>query len=154
MISAGILLYRRVGGTVEVLLAHPGGPFWAKRDDGAWSIPKGETDQGEDLVAIARREFEEEVGTLISDHEPRPLGSVTLRSGKVVYAWACAGDFDPGEQRSNTFRMEWPPRSGREEEFPEVDRVEWFTTEAARRKLNPAQVAFIDRLLRLLNDHT
>lgn len=154
MISAGILLYRRVGGTVEVLLAHPGGPFWAKRDTGAWSIPKGETDQGEDLLAIARREFQEEVGTLISGHEPRLLGSVTLRSGKVVHAWAWAGDFDPGEQRSNTFRMEWPPRSGREEEFPEVDRVEWFTTGAARRKLNPAQVAFIDRLLELLNDHT
>ncbi len=154
MTSAGILLYRRVGGTVEVLLAHPGGPFWAKRDDGAWSIPKGETDQGEDLAAIARREFEEEVGPLIADGDPRPLGSVTLRSGKVVHAWACAGDFDPAEQRSNTFRMEWPPRSGREEDFPEVDRVEWFTTGAARRKLNPAQVAFLDRLLKLLNGDT
>jgi predicted NUDIX family NTP pyrophosphohydrolase len=102
-------------------------------------------------VSVARREFEEEVGPLISQDDLRPLGSVALRSGKVVHAWACAGDFDPGEQSSNTFRMEWPPRSGREADYPEVDRVEWFSTEAARRKLNPAQVVFIDRLLEVLN---
>jgi predicted NUDIX family NTP pyrophosphohydrolase len=151
MTSAGILLYRRVGDIIEVLLAHPGGPFWARRDEGAWSIPKGEVDQGEDLLEVARREFEEEVGTPVLGDDLQTLGSVTQKSGKVVYAWAGAGDLDPGEQRSNTFRMEWPPRSGRERDFPEVDRVEWFSTEAARRKLNPAQAEFVDRLLESLH---
>ena len=152
MISAGILLYRRTGKSVEVLLAHPGGPFWAKRDAGAWSIPKGEVNQGEDLVEVARREFEEEVGTLILEGVPQPLGCVALRSGKVVHAWACEGDMDPARQRSNTFVIEWPPRTGQTGEFPEVDRVEWSTPETARRKLNVAQAVFIDRLIELLDD--
>ena len=152
MISAGLLLYRRVRGTVEILLAHPGGPFWANRDEGAWSIPKGEVAAGEDLLEVARREFEEEVGIPISGCDPRPLGSVTLRSGKVVHAWACEGDFDPAEHRSNLFSMEWPPKSGRIQEFPEIDRVEWFAPGAARRKLNPAQATLVDRLANQLED--
>jgi predicted NUDIX family NTP pyrophosphohydrolase len=146
MISAGILLYRRADPGVEVLLAHPGGPFWAKRDDGAWSIPKGEVDEGEDLLAVARREFAEEVGVEIECPAPQALGSVRLKSGKLVHAWACEGDLDPQAQRSNTFQMEWPPRSGQVQEYPEIDRVGWFRTDEARRKLNPAQVAFVDRL--------
>ena len=152
MISAGVLLYRRTGGAVQVLLAHPGGPFWAKRDDGAWSIPKGEAGEGEDLLEVARREFHEEIGTLVPGDAARPLGLVTQRSGKVVYGWACQGDVDPAQQRSNSFSMEWPPRSGRMQDFPEVDRVEWFDPETARRKLNPAQAVFVDRLLGLLNE--
>ena len=153
MISAGILLYRRTGRSVESLLAHPGGPFWAKRDEGAWSIPKGEVDQGEDLVSVAWREFEEEVGTPILVGSEQSLGLVTLRSGKVVHAWACEGDMDATQQRSNTFTIEWPPRSGQTQEFPEVDRVDWFPPDTARRKLNPAQAVFIDRLLDLLDRH-
>lgn len=146
MISAGILLYRRAGETFEVLLAHPGGPVWANRDTGAWSIPKGEIDEDEDALAVARREFSEEVGSEIACLTPHPLGSVRQKSGKVVCAWACEGDFDPLDQRSNTFRMEWPPKSGTYRDFPEVDRVEWFPPDTARRKLNPVQAAFIDRL--------
>jgi predicted NUDIX family NTP pyrophosphohydrolase len=153
VISAGLLLYRRVNGTVEVLLAHPGGPFWLRRDEGAWSIPKGEAVAGEELLEVARREFEEEVGIPISASHPRRLGTVTLRSGKVVHAWACEGDADPAEHRSNLFSMEWPPRSGRIQEFPEIDRIDWFTPEVARQKLNPAQGPLIDRLVDLLEDH-
>ncbi len=153
VISAGILLYRRVGASLEVLLAHPGGPIWARRDGGAWTIPKGEAGPAEDLMEVARREFEEEVGVPVSCLEPRTLGSVTLRSGKVVHAWACEGAVEPSEQRSNTFVMEWPPRSGQEREFPEIDRVEWFVVAAARNKLNPAQAAFIDRLTESLDPH-
>jgi predicted NUDIX family NTP pyrophosphohydrolase len=151
VISAGILLYRRIGGTVEVLLAHPGGPFWARRDEGAWSIPKGEAGESEELLEVALREFEEEVGIPVMCHGSLPLGSVTQRSGKVVHGWACEGDVDPAEQRSNFFSMEWPPRSGGIQEFLEVDRVEWFAAETARRKLNPAQAAFVDRLLEALD---
>jgi predicted NUDIX family NTP pyrophosphohydrolase len=150
MISAGILLYRRVGSSFEVLLAHPGGPFWQKRDTGAWSIPKGEADAGEDLLSVARREFAEEVGLELGCPHPHALGSVQQKSGKVVYAWACEGDLDPGKQHSNTFRMEWPPRSGNFEEFPEIDRVDWFTPGTALRKLNPAQAAFVERLAALV----
>jgi predicted NUDIX family NTP pyrophosphohydrolase len=146
VISAGILLFRRVGETFEVLLAHPGGPVWAGRDAGAWSIPKGELDEGDEPLAVARREFSEEVGSEIACSKPHPLGSVQQKSGKVVYAWACEGDVDPLDQLSNTFRMEWPPKSETYRDFPEVDRVEWFAPDAARRKLNPAQAAFIDRL--------
>lgn len=152
VISAGILLYRRRGAACEVLLAHPGGPFWARRDEGAWSIPKGEVGEGEDYLAVARREFHEEVGLPVPCDGARPLGSVTIRSGKTIFGWACEGDIDPADQRSNPFTMEWPPRSGRIEEFPEVDRVEWFSPEIARRKLNAAQAAFIDRLLEVLNE--
>ena len=150
MVSAGILLYRRRAAVVEVLLAHPGGPIWANRDEGAWSLPKGEVVDGEDNLAVARREFEEEIGVAARCDNPRSLGSVTQKSGKLVFGWACEGDLDPADQRSNTFSMEWPPRSGRSQEFPEVDRVGWFPPETARRKMNPAQAVFVDRLLELL----
>jgi predicted NUDIX family NTP pyrophosphohydrolase len=150
MVSAGILLYRRRVEAVEVLLAHPGGPFWANRDEGAWSLPKGEVVDGEDNLAVARREFEEEVGVVVRCEDARSLGSVTQKSGKVVFGWACEGDVDPAIQRSNTFSMEWPPRSGSTRDFPEVDRVEWFPPEIARRKLNPAQAVFVDRLVEVL----
>ena len=126
---------------------HPGGPFWAKRDDGAWSIPKGEYDDGEEPLAAALREFQEEVGSA-RDHvgELVALGEVRQRNRKVVTAWAAEGDVDAGAVRSNTFTMEWPPRSGRRQEFPEIDRAEWFTLARAREKLIEAQAAFVDRL--------
>jgi predicted NUDIX family NTP pyrophosphohydrolase len=142
--SSGILLFRRTA-ELEVLLVHPGGPFWAKKDLGAWSIPKGEHDQAEEALACALREFEEETGTKpagpVSD-----LGTVRQKSGKVVQAYALEGDLDADAIRSNTFTMEWPPRSGRQSEFPEVDRARWFTVEEARERINPAQAAFLDRL--------
>lgn len=149
--SAGILLHRGEGESLEVLLAHPGGPFWAKKDEGAWSIPKGEVDDGEEPLACALRELEEELGASL-DLAPDKLvelGEVRLKSGKVVRCWAAEGEFDPSTLRSNTFTLEWPPRSGEEREFPEVDRAEWFAPEQARRKVNPAQADFIDRLLAL-----
>ena len=144
--SAGILLHRRRDGEREVLLVHPGGPFWAKKDAGAWSIPKGEYEDGEDARACALREFAEELGVPPPDGELVDLGEVRQRSGKVVTAWALAGDVDADDVRSNTFTMEWPPRSGKQAEFPEVDHAEWFPVEVAREKLNPAQAAFLDRL--------
>ena len=125
---------------------HPGGPFWARKDSGAWSIPKGEYDDAEDPLACALREFEEETGTALDPAEPLDLGSVTQRSGKVVTAWAAEGDLDAASISSNTFTMEWPPRSGTSAEFPEVDRAGWFGLEEAREKLNPAQVELVDRL--------
>lgn len=146
MISAGLLLYRTRDGIREVLLAHPGGPFWAKRDDGAWSIPKGEVDEGEDPYAAARREFAEELGAVPPDGEPLPLGEVRLKSRKRVVAWALEGDFDPDQLVSMTFEMEWPPRSGRTATFPEVDRAAWFDLETARVKLNAGQVPLLDAL--------
>jgi predicted NUDIX family NTP pyrophosphohydrolase len=145
--SAGILLHRRGAGGREVLLVHPGGPFWAKRDDGAWSIPKGEYADGEDAEAAARREFAEELGSPLPDGAPLvELGEVRQRNGKLVVAWAAEGDLDATAARSNTFEMEWPPRSGRRQEFPEIDRADWFPLARAREKLIPAQVAFLDRL--------
>jgi predicted NUDIX family NTP pyrophosphohydrolase len=144
--SAGILLYRLAGDAPQVLLVHPGGPFWARKDAGVWSIPKGEYDDAEDPLACALREFEEETGTALDPAEPLDLGSVTQRSGKVVTAWAAEGDLDPDSISSNTFTMEWPPRSGTSAEFPEVDRAGWFGLEEAREKLNPAQVELVDRL--------
>ena len=144
--SAGILLFRRRGGGLEVLLVHPGGPLWAKKDLGVWSIPKGEYDDGEDPQACALREFEEETGSAPAPGELVELGEVRQASGKLVRAWALEGDFDPSTLRSNTFTMQWPPRSGRLQEFPEVDRAEWFTLEQARERINPAQAAFLDRL--------
>ncbi len=145
--SAGILLHR--ADRTEVLLVHPGGPFWRNRDAGAWSIPKGEFDDGEDAEAAARREFAEELGV-----EPAgtfiPLGSIRQRNGKQVVAWAVEGDFDCATIRSNTFRMEWPPKSGRMSEFPEVDRAEWFSPEVARTKMHTGQPELIDRLLQQL----
>jgi predicted NUDIX family NTP pyrophosphohydrolase len=144
--SAGVLLYRRLGGPLEVLLAHPGGPFWAKRDAGAWSVPKGEHDEGADPLAAARREFREETGHDLPAGEPISLGSVRQKGGKVVAVWAVEGDLDVAAARSNTFSMEWPPRSGQLREFPEVDRLEWFDLAAARAKILPSQAEFLDRL--------
>jgi predicted NUDIX family NTP pyrophosphohydrolase len=148
--SAGILLYRSAGGATEVLLVHPGGPFWAKKDAGAWSIPKGEYGDGEDPRACALREFEEETGTALPPGELIELGAVRQKSGKVVSAWAAEGDLDAESVRSNTFTMEWPPRSGRTAEFPEIDRADWFGIDAAREKLVPAQAELLDRLLERL----
>jgi len=148
--SAGILLHRRRGDRLEVLLVHPGGPLWARRDDGAWSIPKGEYDEGEEPLAAARREFEEELGSAPPADDAAELGEVRQKSGKFVRAWAIAGELDPATVVSNTFELEWPPRSGRRIEVPEVDRAEWFALDAARAKINPAQVALLDRLARLV----
>jgi predicted NUDIX family NTP pyrophosphohydrolase len=147
--SAGILLFRRAEPGIEVLLVHPGGPFWAKKDLGAWSIPKGECEEGEDARACALRELREELGTDL-DLDPErlvELGAVRQKSGKVVEGWAAEADFDPAQLSSNTFHIEWPPRSGVQREFPEVDRAEWFTPEEARRKINPAQAELLERFL-------
>ena len=149
--SAGILPYRRGAESLEVLLVHPGGPFWAKKDEGAWSVPKGEVDLGEEARACALRELAEELGSSLglSAEQLVELGSVRQKSGKVVHCWAAEADFDPAELRSNTFEMEWPPRSGVKREFPEVDRAEWLAPAEARQKINPTQADFIDRLLAL-----
>ncbi len=147
--SAGIVLFRRTGGELEVLLVHPGGPFWARRDLGAWSIPKGEVDPGEDERACALRELAEETGTAFADVSQDALlalGEVRMRSGKVVTAWALQGDLDAAAVASNSFELEWPPRSGRVQTFPEVDRAAWLALDAAREKLLPAQTPFLDRL--------
>jgi predicted NUDIX family NTP pyrophosphohydrolase len=147
--SAGILLYREVAGELQVLLVHPGGPYWTKRDRGAWTIPKGECEEGEEPRDCALRELAEELG-------PAPaldpaglieLGSVRQKSGKVVEAWAAEGEFEPAELNSNTFELEWPPRSGERRAFPEVDRAEWFAPGTAREKVLPAQAELIDRLI-------
>ena len=145
--SAGLLLYRKRGEGIEVLLVHPGGPFWADRDAGAWSVPKGEVEIGEEGLAVARREFEEETGHSPPAGEPIDLGDIRQASGKVVHAWAVEGDLDPARVTSNTFTMEWPPRSGRQQEFPEVDRAQWFEPDDARRRMNSAQAELVDRLL-------
>jgi predicted NUDIX family NTP pyrophosphohydrolase len=144
--SAGIVLHRVRAGAREVLLVHPGGPFWAKKDAGAWSIPKGEYGDDEDPRACAAREFEEELGTPLPDGELTDLGTVKLKSGKEIVAFAVTGDLDAEGIRSNAFTLEWPPRSGRMQEFPEVDRAGWFGLDEAREKLNPAQAALLDRL--------
>jgi len=144
--SAGILLWRRREGGIEVLLAHQGGPFWAKKDHGHWTVPKGETEPGEGLEAVARREFAEETGHELPDGPMIHLGDVRQKSGKLVIAWAVEGDLDPSTAVSNVFEMEWPPRSGRRQEFPEIDRVEWFDPNEARRRLKAAQLPFLDRL--------
>ncbi len=144
--SAGILMFRRRGGEVEVLLMHPGGPFWAKKDVGAWSIPKGEYSEGEDAFAVAKREFEEETGAR-PQGDFYPLGEVVQRGRKIVTAWALQGDFDPATLRSNSFELEWPPKSRRKASFPEVDRAQWFSPADARRKILASQGEFITRLL-------
>ncbi len=141
--SAGLLIYRRLGSKLEVLLVHPGGPFWRNKDQGAWSIPKGEADDAEDLLAAARREFHEETG-FQPDGPFLPLSPVRQKSGKTVHAWAIEGDLDPAAVRSNTFTMEWPPKSGKKTEFPEVDRAAFFDPETARQKINPAQAPLLD----------
>jgi predicted NUDIX family NTP pyrophosphohydrolase len=143
--SAGLLLFRR-GEGIEVLLVHPGGPFWAKRDHGAWSIPKGEYPDDEDPLAAARREFAEELGSPAPGGEAIELGEIRQKAGKLVRAWAIPGDLDPTEITSNTFTMQWPPRSGQTREFPEVDRAQWFALEEARERINPAQAPLLDRL--------
>jgi predicted NUDIX family NTP pyrophosphohydrolase len=148
--SAGILLYRLRGGGPEVLLVHPGGPFWARRDAGVWSIPKGEYENGDDPLACALREFEEETGSTLPPGELVELDDVKQKGGKVVTAWAAEGDLDADAVCSNTFTMEWPPRSGRTAEFPEIDRAGWFGIDEAREKLNPAQTEFLDRLVERL----
>jgi len=150
--SAGILLFRRSGGETEFLLVHPGGPFWAKRDTGAWSIPKGRIESEEEPRACAIRELEEELGEApeLDLEQLIELGSIRQRAGKIVEAWAAEADFDPATLASNTFAIEWPPRSGAQQEFPEVDRAEWFDLEKAREKILPAQGEFLDRLLERL----
>jgi predicted NUDIX family NTP pyrophosphohydrolase len=154
-LSAGILLYRRASSAIvepsadslEVLLVHPGGPFWARKDEGAWSIPKGEYEPPEDAFAAATREFGEELGSAAPTGRAIELGTVKLTSGKVVMAWALEGDLDASTAVSNSFELEWPRGSGRIASFPEVDRAEWFSIESARPKVNRAQMAFLDRLI-------
>lgn len=143
--SAALLLYRRRQGVLEVFLVHPGGPFWAKKDAGAWSLPKGEYSPPEDPLAAARREFQEETG-LAAAGDFIPLTPLRQPSGKLIHAWAVAGDCDAGAIRSNTFTLEWPPRSGLRQEFPEVDRAAWFTLEAAREKIIKGQAPFLEEL--------
>ncbi len=147
--SAGILLYRRDGPRVEVLLAHPGGPYFARRDEGAWSLPKGELEPGEAPEAAARREFAEETGHRATG-VLAPLGACRQRGGKEVHAFALEGDFDPAALASGTVLIEWPPRSGQQRAFPEIDRVAWFDLDAARLRILPAQAVFLDRLEALL----
>ena len=152
-VSAGILLFRRAGPSVEVLLAHPGGPYWKNQEFGSWSVPKGIAEEGEDaLERVAEREFAEETGfevDAVATDPARPpldLGEVQLKSGKVIRAWAIEGDLDPALAHSNEFEIEWPPRTGRRLTIPEVDRVAWFAPEEARRRAHPAQAAFVERL--------
>ncbi len=148
--SAGILLWRRWAGGPEVLLGHMGGPFWARKDDGGWSLPKGELGPGEEPQAAARREFEEELGSPVPAGELVPLGELRVTRGKVLSVWAVEGDLDAAACRSSTFDLEWPPRSGRVQSFPEIDRAAWFGLDAARAKLVRGQVPFLDRLLERL----
>jgi predicted NUDIX family NTP pyrophosphohydrolase len=148
-VSAGLLMYRFQRGVVETLLVHLGGPFWTRKEEGAWFVPKGEVEPGEDVLAAARREFEEETG-LEPPEELIPLGSVKHKSGKTVFAWAFEGDCDATALRSNTFTIEWPPRSGKQREFPEVDRADFFALEEAREKMHPAEFRFVERLHEIL----
>ncbi len=152
-ISAGILLYRHTPDGVEVLLGHPGGPYFENKDVGAWSIPKGQAENGEELLAVAKREFGEETGHVIgSNARMIDLGRIRQRGGKTVHAWAVEGDMDPAEAWSNTFSMEWPPRSGIFIDVPELDQVAWFTPEQARVAMNSAQAALVQTLLERLDD--
>jgi predicted NUDIX family NTP pyrophosphohydrolase len=149
--SAGILMYRSQKDVLEVLLVHPGGPFWTKKDIGSWSIPKGEYTDTEDPFTVAKREFEEETSFQV-DGDFTPLTPLEQPSGKVVSAWTVEGDCDASKIKSNTFLMEWPPRSGKKQEFPEVDRAEWFTIDTAKKKLLKGQVGFIEELCKLLKN--
>ena len=148
--SAGVLLHRTRDGVVEVLIGHMGGPFWARKDAAGWSIPKGEAGPGEEPFAVALREFAEELGSPVPAEVFRDLGELRVSSGKVLTVWAAEGDLDAGTCVSNTFTMEWPPRSGRQQEFPEIDRAAWFAVDVAREKLVTGQVPFLDRLLTAL----
>jgi len=150
--SAGLLLYRATERGIEVFLAHPGGPFWAKKDAGAWTIPKGEVDAGEEPLAAAIREFAEETGTTPAG-EFRALPPVRQAGGKAVLAWAIAGDLDAAAIRSNSFEMEWPPRSGKRRTFPEIDHAQWFALDEARTRINPAQAALLDALAEMLREN-
>ena len=147
--SAGVLLYRRKDNELQVFLVHPGGPFFAKKDEGAWSVPKGELDEGEDALAAARREFGEETGCK-AEGDFIPLSPIIQKNGKTVLAWAVEGDCDAASIKSNTFALEWPPKSGKVRDFPEVDRAGWFTVDEAKKKINPAQAALVDELLHKL----
>jgi predicted NUDIX family NTP pyrophosphohydrolase len=149
-LSAGLLLFRHIDDNVEVLVAHPGGPIWARRDSGAWSIPKGGANDGEPLIEAAYREFEEETGHAAPRGAAIDLGEVRMRSGKVVHGWAVEGNLDPARIRSMTVEVEWPPRTGRLVTVPEIDRVAWVRPAEARRRLNPAQASFVERLLQAL----
>lgn len=151
-LSAGILLYRRHNGRIEVFLVHPGGPFWTRKDDGAWSIPKGEHGEGEDPLATAKREFQEETGCQVGG-SCSPLSPLKQPSGKIVSAWIVEGDLDAANLQSNTFSLEWPPRSGKMQVFPEVDRGAWFDLPTARKKLLPGQRGFLDQLQQRLTGH-
>jgi predicted NUDIX family NTP pyrophosphohydrolase len=148
--SAGILLFRRRAAEIEVLLVHPGGPFWSKKDDGAWFIPKGELEEGEEPLHAALREFREELGSEPPNGEPCALGTVKNKSGKLIYAWALEGDLDLAALKSSTFTLEWPPRSGQMREFPEVDRAAFFALSAAEPKLHQAELPLLERLRELL----
>jgi predicted NUDIX family NTP pyrophosphohydrolase len=151
--SAGLIMYRCRDSDVDVLLIHPGGPYWAKKDDGAWTIPKGEIEEEEEAQEAAQREFEEETGLRPHGHL-HPLTPVRLKSGKTVYAWAFEGDWDPTRLESTTFTTEWPPRSGRIQEYPEADRAEWFTLAGAKEKIQGGQIGFLKELETLLGDWT
>jgi len=148
--SAGLVMYRTGRGGLEVLLVHPGGPFWAKKDARAWFIPKGEVNPGEDQLVAARREFEEET-SLKPDGRFLPLGAVKNKSGKTIVAWAFQGDCDPGAIQSNTFAMEWPPKSGKRRDFPEVDRAAFFTIEQAKEMIHPSEAELLTRLQQICN---
>ena len=150
--SAGLLLFRRETGTIELLLAHPGGPFWARKDEGAWTVPKGEVEPGEEFLGAARREFTEEMGRAPPAGEPLSLGAFTQPSRKVVWIFAQEGEFDAADIVSASFEMEWPPKSGRTERFPEVDRAEWFDVATARRKLLRGQAPIVDALLEAIGE--
>jgi len=149
-VSAGLLVFRKRS-ALEVLLAHPGGPFWVKKDAGAWGIPKGQVERGGDFISTAQREFTEETG-FVANGPFIPLSSVKQRSGKTVHAWAFQGDCDPTQIRSNTFELEWPPKSGRKQEFPEIDRAAFFDLSTARRKMLPAELPLLDRFAVLIRD--
>jgi predicted NUDIX family NTP pyrophosphohydrolase len=147
--AAGILLYRKKGSSLEVFLIHPGGPFWANKDESAWSIPKGEFLENEDPLTAAKREFQEETGFSVEGPFVS-IGFIKQSSGKVVQAWACEGDLDASAIHSNSFRLEWPPRSGKYQDFPEADRAEWFSFDVARKKILKVQMPFLQNLERLL----
>jgi predicted NUDIX family NTP pyrophosphohydrolase len=148
--TAGLLLYRIRSSALEVFLVHPGGPFWARKDEGAWSIPKGEFDEDEEPLNAAKREFKEETGFSM-DGNFIGLASLKQRSGKLIYAWALEGDCDAEAIKSNLFSIEWPPRSGRRREYPEVDRAGWFALELAKRKIVPGQIGFLEELQQMMN---